>query len=464
MDWPDDQYVARRDFVKFMVLTSLAFVVGQVVIGVQNWFRGRRPQPGPKEIATLGGLRAAGGVQVFHYPEQDDRCLLVLLRDDEGNEWPVAYDQRCTHLSCDVIPHLGEDGNRLASAQCQLHCPCHHGVFDAETGRPIAGPPRRPLPLVKLKDEAGRELCRGKCPLTDGDKIYCARRGGADRMKHAYPREQRMLIVNGMLCLVLILVVLQLWLLTATMNAFLGGDQAAIWPAVVASLVCFGLNAGLLNNLYVLDHLALNRPAPRGNEGNALQLTLATGAFTVCFAVFGSVSAMMPTIQENLKLSATQVGIALAVPVLLGSLGRIPLGMLADRYGSRRVTIVVLVCTIIPGLLVGFVTTYPMLLVFCFFLGFGLASFAAAAPLASGWYPQNRQGAVLGVYGMGNIGQSIAALAAPMMAAASGYYWGFGFSAVLAFLWLAAFWMLARDGRRAPPRRSGSCWSRCGRR
>jgi NNP family nitrate/nitrite transporter-like MFS transporter len=266
-------------------------------------------------------------------------------------------------------------------------------------------------------------------------------------MKYAFPREQRMLVVNGMLCLVLVLVVLQLWLLTATMNAFLGGDQAVIWPAALASLICFGLSLGLLQYLY-----ALERPVERLVEGNPLQLSLATGSFTVCFAVFGSVSAMMPTIRERMGLSASEVGIALAVPVLLGSLGRIPLGILADRYGSRRVTIGVLICSVIAGALVGLVETYPLLLVCGFFLGVGLASFSGAAGLASGWYPPQRQGAAMGVYGMGNIGQSLAALAAPMMAAAMTYYWGFGFFAVLAFVWLIAFWMLAKDGRRAPPK------------
>jgi hypothetical protein len=61
-----------------------------------------------------------------------------------------------------------------------------------------------------------------------------------------FPRHQRMTIINGVLMFVLILVVLQLWLLTATMNAYLGGDDSVVWPAAVASAVCLGLNLGLL--------------------------------------------------------------------------------------------------------------------------------------------------------------------------------------------------------------------------
>jgi hypothetical protein len=72
-------------------------------------------------------------------------------------------------------------------------------------------------------------------------------------MKRSFTREQRTTIVNGVLCLLLILVVLQLWLFTATMNAFLGGDEAVILPAALASLVCFGLNVGLLRYVYKME-------------------------------------------------------------------------------------------------------------------------------------------------------------------------------------------------------------------
>jgi hypothetical protein len=72
-------------------------------------------------------------------------------------------------------------------------------------------------------------------------------------MRKPFTREQKTTIVYGILCIVLILVVMQLWLLTATMNAYLGGDERPIWPAALASLVCFGLNAGLLRYLYVIE-------------------------------------------------------------------------------------------------------------------------------------------------------------------------------------------------------------------
>jgi hypothetical protein len=71
--------------------------------------------------------------------------------------------------------------------------------------------------------------------------------------KRTFTREQRTPIVQGMLVFVLILVMLQLWLLTATMNAYLGGDDRVVWPAAVASVACFALNAGLVAYLRRLD-------------------------------------------------------------------------------------------------------------------------------------------------------------------------------------------------------------------
>jgi hypothetical protein len=72
-------------------------------------------------------------------------------------------------------------------------------------------------------------------------------------MKKSFSRQQRMTMVYGILCIEIIIVVLQLWLLTATMNAYLGRDESIIWPAALASLVCFGLNIGLIRYLYVME-------------------------------------------------------------------------------------------------------------------------------------------------------------------------------------------------------------------
>jgi nitrite reductase/ring-hydroxylating ferredoxin subunit len=137
VDWPQDHYVARRDFTKFLGLTSLAFVVGQFWIGAQNVWRRSRGAPPVRKIASLATLPVGGTVQ-FAYPEPHDPCILVRLGENEL----VAYGQKCTHLSCAVIPHLDRG---------QIHCPCHEGLFDLRTGAAISGPPPRPLPRVRIE-------------------------------------------------------------------------------------------------------------------------------------------------------------------------------------------------------------------------------------------------------------------------------------------------------------------------
>lgn len=188
-------------------------------------------------------------------------------------------------------------------------------------------------------------------------------------------------------------------------------------------------------------------------QGNAVQLALATGAFALCFAVFGSVSAMMPIIRKQLHLDPQQAFIAVAVPVLLGSLGRIPLGMLTDRYGGRIVFSAVMAFSIIPALAIGHVTSFYGLVFFGFLIGVALASFSVGVGFSSGWYPPGKQGTALGIYGAGNIGQALAAYGSPVVAAALGYVWGFQIFAILLAVWLVLFLAFARNAPRlAPPK------------
>ena len=181
------------------------------------------------------------------------------------------------------------------------------------------------------------------------------------------------------------------------------------------------------------------------NSGNNRQLALATGAFAVCFAVFGSVSAMMPILKKQLHLDPVQVSIALAVPVLLGSLGRIPLGILTDRFGGRRVFIAVMACSIVPAVAMGFVSSYAQLLVIGFFIGIALASFSVGVAFSSRWFPPQSQGRALGIYGAGNIGQSLAAFGAPLVAGALGVRWGFWAFGAATLVWLVVYFAFAQD-------------------
>ena len=150
-DVPEDNYVGRREFTKFLVLTSGAFVAGQCWIAVASLFRRTGPFP-EKAVARLDEVPVGGAVE-FRYPDDHEPCVLIRLAPDRL----VAYGQKCSHLACAVVPHLDRG---------ELHCPCHNGYFEAAGGRPVAGPPRRPLPLVTLEVSDGAVYATGFVPRT----------------------------------------------------------------------------------------------------------------------------------------------------------------------------------------------------------------------------------------------------------------------------------------------------------
>lgn len=137
IDTAQDAYVARRDFTKFIGLTSLAFVVGQFWIALQNRWRKVRGQLPIVAVAELDEVPVRGA-KAFRYPTSADSALLLRLDGDSL----LAYSSQCTHLQCPVLPELQSS---------RLHCPCHRGYFDLHTGQPLAGPPRRPLPRIALR-------------------------------------------------------------------------------------------------------------------------------------------------------------------------------------------------------------------------------------------------------------------------------------------------------------------------
>lgn len=140
IDIPDDDALARREFTKFLVFTSGAFVAGQCWIGLESLLRMNKAFPAQRIVADADV--STGGVVEFRYPTDDHPCLLMRLESGRL----VAYGQQCSHLSCAVIPDL---------AHGHLHCPCHNGYFELDEGRPVAGPPRRPLPRVQLEVRDG---------------------------------------------------------------------------------------------------------------------------------------------------------------------------------------------------------------------------------------------------------------------------------------------------------------------
>jgi NNP family nitrate/nitrite transporter-like MFS transporter len=188
-------------------------------------------------------------------------------------------------------------------------------------------------------------------------------------------------------------------------------------------------------------------------RGNPRALALATTAFTVSFYAWSMLGPLGPDLQDRLDLSEIELAAMIAVPVLMGSLMRIPLGVLTDRHGARPIFTALMAFTLLPlAALALWRDSFPAVLVAGFFLGLAGASFAVGVPFVSRWYPRARQGAALGLYGMGMGGTVLTGLTAPRIADR----WGLTAPFVIAIVLVAAtavlFALLARDepGARAP--------------
>jgi Rieske Fe-S protein len=147
IDWPESDYVSRREFTRLLLVTSLAFVVGQAYIVVSSLQRQRASPPAAADIAAVADVLVQS-TRLFYYPTENDPCVLVRMSETEY----VAYSQKCTHLSCPVIPDPGAG---------RIRCPCHEGLYDLRTGDVIAGPPERPLPRINLEIRDGRIRATG---------------------------------------------------------------------------------------------------------------------------------------------------------------------------------------------------------------------------------------------------------------------------------------------------------------
>ena len=182
----------------------------------------------------------------------------------------------------------------------------------------------------------------------------------------------------------------------------------------------------------------------------SVQLALGTLSFVVCFAAWGLISSFAPQFRETLHLTATQTAFLVAVPVILGALARIPIGMLTDLYGGRAVFTVLMIVAAIPPVWAASVSSYSLLVAAAFCLGLAGSSFAVGAAFVSRWYPPQKQGTALGVYGLGNIGQSAVVFFGPVLAATLGWQTIFRGMSVLLVAWAALFFLLARNSPDVP--------------
>ncbi|HZN32250.1 MAG TPA: MFS transporter [Pirellulaceae bacterium] len=183
--------------------------------------------------------------------------------------------------------------------------------------------------------------------------------------------------------------------------------------------------------------------------------------FDVSFMVWGLLGVLVTYIMAELPLSPLEKGLLVATPTLGGALLRLPMGILADRWGGRRAGILGMGLTIVP-LVLGWLwaDSFYELLLAGFLLGIAGASFAVALPLASRWYPLEYQGLALGIAGAGNSGTVVAALVAPRLAEALGWHAVLAAAAGLVLVTLAAFYLLAKDSPNQPPPRSLADYAR----
>ncbi len=178
--------------------------------------------------------------------------------------------------------------------------------------------------------------------------------------------------------------------------------------------------------------------------------------FDLAFMVWVILGPLGVGIANDLGLSHAQKGLMVATPVLAGALLRIVMGVLVDRLSPKRAAIigqVVVIAALAWAWLFG-IHSYEQTLVLGLFLGVAGASFAAALPLASRWYPPEHQGTAMGIAGAGNSGTAFAALLAPGLAAAYGWTSVFGIALVPLVLVLVFFVVVAKDAPDAPPPKS----------
>ena len=183
-------------------------------------------------------------------------------------------------------------------------------------------------------------------------------------------------------------------------------------------------------------------------------LGMSTVAFTVCFAVWTIFSIIGVRIKEELGLSDTEFGLLVGMPILTGSLSRIFLGIWTDQYGGRRIFSIVMVLSALSTFVLSYADTYLAMLVAALGVGLAGGSFAVGIAYVSKWYPADKQGTALGLFGVGNIGAAVTKFFAPFVLVA--FDWK-----TVAVVWAAAllvmaviFWLTTEDDAETRARRA----------
>ena len=152
-------------------------------------------------------------------------------------------------------------------------------------------------------------------------------------------------------------------------------------------------------------------------------LTSSTFAFTICFAVWMMFAVIGIPIKKQLGLNETEFGLLAAMPVLTGSLIRVPLGIWTDRFGGRIVFFLLMLSTVAPIWLMSYATEYWHFLAIGCFVGLAGGSFSVGTPYVARWFPKNRQGLAMGIFGAGNSGSALTKFVAPALIASAAGSW-----------------------------------------
>ena len=181
------------------------------------------------------------------------------------------------------------------------------------------------------------------------------------------------------------------------------------------------------------------------NNRKALSvLIVSTLAFTVCFMVWMMFGVIGIPIKKALNLNSTEFGLLTATPVLTGSLIRVPLGIWTDKYGGRIVMALLMLVTVPAIWLMAYATQYWHFLVIGLFVGLAGGSFSVGTPYVARWFPKNRQGFAMGVYGAGNSGAAVNKFVAPALVVAFGWTMVPQVYAAIMLGTVLLFWMFSR--------------------
>ncbi len=177
------------------------------------------------------------------------------------------------------------------------------------------------------------------------------------------------------------------------------------------------------------------------SKNKAIQvLVSSTTAFTICFAIWMMFAVLGIPIKKTLGLNETQFGLLAAMPVLSGSLVRVPLGIWCDRFGGRVVFFALMLATVIPIYLIGRATEFWQFLTLGLFVGLAGGSFSVGTPYVARWFPKERRGLAMGIFGAGNSGSALTKFVAPAIITAFGWQMLPTVYAATMLLTALAFW------------------------